>query len=479
MSYLDTPVGKVFIGKNWKWNNIGGKPPAENPKINLPKNQESGFMKNDLSKKKALVYGYGIFDVFLAQTLAQDYGEVMLFVPWMGPWPTPDYQNIGKGIPGITRVESYEDAKAIVKENKGTFYFFDVGDADKQCELRQEGCSVFGAGGIKNSEGRYPAQDLEIDRSFFKDTLKEVGLPFAPYRIVHGIDELSVILRKENDLWVKMDVTIRGIKETFHHIDWKSSVNEIDELAHKLGFCRDVTEFMVETPVEKDGVEIGDDSMRLHGESFENSLYGIEDKGDGYSCKVVQSDKLPAPIQTINKAMLPIYQKHDICGAMSSEVRWGKEKKAYYIDACQRMGNPPAACISEIYKNFSQVVDGIARGEKVKPEFKAKYAAELSIEAQNADYESIPMDINEKDWHSIKIRRACKIGDQYYNIPFRDKVSTVVKVVGLGETLEEAQGNCMKAAEDFKCKGKTFNKNTFNELNEIIDRSVSLGIEKL
>lgn len=441
--------------------------------------------KVDLSKKKALVYGYGIFDVFLAQTLAQDFGEVFLFVPWMGPWPTPDYQCIGKGIPGVTRVESYEDTKAIVKENKGTFFFFDVGDADKQWELRQEGCAVFGAGGRpskqKDEKGQniYPSQALEIDRSFFKDTLKEVGLPFAPYRIVHGIDELTPILRKEDDLWIKMDVTIRGIKETFHHIDWKSSVNEIDELAHKLGFYRDVAEFMVEKPVEKDGVEIGDDSMRSHGLPLEYSLYGIEVKGDGYSCKVVPTDKLPAPIKIVNTAMLPFEQEYDVNGAISSEVRWGESQKAYYIDACRREGNPPAACTSEIYKNFSRVCDGIARGEKVKAEFKAPYAAELSVEALNADCESIPMDISEKDFHSLKIRRACKIGDQYYNIPFRDKVSTVVKAVGLGETLEEAQGNCMKAAEDFSCKGKTFNKDTFNELNEIIDRSVSFGIEKL
>jgi hypothetical protein len=318
-----------------------------------------------------------------------------------------------------------------------------------------------------------------MDRSFFKDTLKGVGLPFAPYRIVYGIDSLSSILRKEDDLWVKMDVTIRGVKETFHHIDWKSSINEIDELAHKLGFYRDVAEFMVEVPVEKEGVEIGDDSMRLHGECFENSLYGIEVKGDGYSCKVMPSDKLPVPIQIVNKAMLPIYRKYDINGAISTENRWGKEKKAYYIDACMRMGNPPAACISEIRKNFSKVCDGIANGIKVKEELNAKYAAELSVEAQNADCESIPMEIDEKDFHSIKIRRACKIGDQYYNIPFHDKVSTVVKAVGLGDTLEEAQGRCMEAAENFKCKGKTFNKNTFEELNEITDRSVSLGIARL
>jgi hypothetical protein len=296
---------------------------------------------------------------------------------------------------------------------------------------------------------------------------------------VHGIDELTPILRKEDDLWIKMDVTIRGIKETFHHIDWKSSVNEIDELAHKLGFYRDVAEFMVEKPVEKDGVEIGDDSMRSHGLPLEYSLYGIEVKGDGYSCKVVPTDKLPAPIKIVNTAMLPFEQEYDVNGAISSEVRWGESKKAYYIDACRREGNPPAACTSEIYKNFSRVCDGIARGEKVKAEFKAPYAAELSVEALNADCESIPMDISEKDFHSLKIRRACKIGDQYYNIPFRDKVSTVVKAVGLGETLEEAQGNCMKAAEDFKCKGKQFNASTFLELNDIIDRSVSFGIERL
>ena len=471
MPYISTPSGKIFIGED--------KP--EKPVL-LPPIIKG---KVDLSKKKALVYGYGIFDVFLAQTLAQDYGEVFLFTPWMGPWPTPDYQYIGEGVPGITKARSYEDAKAIVKENKGTFYFFDVGDADKQWELRQEGCNVFGAGGRpgpeKNAKGEnvFPSQEMEMDRSYFKEKLKELGLPFAPYQIVYGVDNLTPRLRKELDLWVKLDTNIRGIKETFHHIDWKSSVQELDELAHKLGFYRDICEFMLEDPVENDGVEIGDDSMRSHGESLEYSLYGIEVKGDGYACKPIQTDKLPAPIQTVNKAMLPFERECDVNGAISSEVRWGKLLKPFYIDACRRMGNPPAACISEIYKNFSRICDGIARGVKEKQEFRAKYAAELSVEAANADAESIPMDIDEKNWHSIKIRRACKIGDQYYNIPFRDKVSTVVKAVGLGDTLEEAQGRCMEAAENFKCKGKTFNKDTFNELNEISEKCAKLGIEKL
>jgi hypothetical protein len=37
----------------------------------------------------------------------------------------------------------------------------------------------------------------------------------------------------------------------------------------------------------------------------------------------------------------------------------------------------------------------------------------------------------------------------------------------------------MEAAENFKCKGKTFNKDTFNELNEISEKCAKLGIEKL
>lgn len=455
MPYITTPQGRVFIPEK---------------KFSAPVIKHDAV---DLSKKKALVYGYGIFDVFLAQTLAQDYGEVFLFVPWMGPWPTPDYQDIGRGIPGITRVLSYEDTKAIVKEGRGTFYFFDVGDGDKQRELRKEGCYVFGTG---------DSERLEIDRYYFKEILKQQGLPYAPYMPpVYGIDALSEIIRKEDDLWIKMDVNVRGIKETFHHIDWKSSVNEIDEMAHRLGYKRDTTKFMIETPVEKDGVEIGDDSFRLHGESLEYSLYGIELKGDGYVCKPMRKETLPKPIRTVNEAMLPVYRQYNINGAMSSEVRYGPEmKKPVYIDACQRMGNPPAASISEIYKNFSAIAEGIARGVAVEQEFKAKYAAELSVDALNADTESIPMDYNpDKDFHKIKLRRATCEAGQYYNIPFRDKAPTVVKAVGLGNTLEEAEANCLEAAENFKCKGKTYNKNTFNDLNEEIKKCAALGIETM
>ena len=64
-----------------------------------------------LSDTKIGIYGYGIFELFLGQVLAKDCKEVHFFRPWMGPFPRPHEQWVGKGIPGIIRADSWEDLK--------------------------------------------------------------------------------------------------------------------------------------------------------------------------------------------------------------------------------------------------------------------------------------------------------------------------------------------------------------------------------
>ena len=80
---------------------------------------------------------------------------------------------------------------------------------------------------------------------------------------------------------------------------------------------------------------------------------------------------------------------------------------------------------------------------------------------------------------SIKIRCACKINELYWNIPFKLLGNTVVKAVGLGETREESQFNALEAAENFKgkCPGAFWNTNTFEELNEEIEKCKKYGVK--
>ena len=401
-----------------------------------------------LSDKVCRVWDYGLF-TFLAQTMAQDFKRVELFVPWMEPFPCPAKRWIGRDVPGITRIwDFWEDLDSV-----DVFCFFDVGDADVQQKLRSEERAVFGTGGRKKNKN---AAELEIDRGLFKKTLVKHGLAVPKWEIVTGIDTLreKAMKIKGEGFWVKPNVGERGIFETFFISDYKTLQSKLDLIAHDLGVARDACEFMCEAPIP--GVEAGSDYFIAAGVAFDTGLYGWEVKGDGYSARAMHLDEMPNAVRKVNDAMAPVWKEYEINAAISTELRVDKNRIPKFVDLASRMGNPPAACISEIYKNFSPIVYGVAHGEAVEPEFASDYVSELSVEAADAMTEPIPLNMTDKDCEKIKIRTVCKKGDQYWHIPFEKNGPTVVKAVGLGKTLEESQHNCLQAAKKFDCPGEKF-----------------------
>ncbi len=419
------------------------------------------------SETKVLIYDQGILGVALGQALAKDFKTIYYFKPWMSAFPKPHEQWIGKGIPGITRVDSYEDVKAEILADDGIFFFPDVGDGDKQSELRSVGGRVFGAG---------DSGELEMNRNLFKEVLKDRGLNVPKYGVVVGTDELEKVLRRENDLWIKLDVEMRGVMETQYHGKWSTSRDWFYRLVYDLGCFRDITRFMWEKPWP--GVEVGKETFLVNGENFNECLYGFELKGDGYIGKRTTLDDLPTPFKIIDRAMGPIEKKYRTSGAVSSELRVG-DKGVYYVDPCRRFGNPPTASIIRMYKNLSKVVEGVVDGVEVEPEWSDNYVAELSVDVIRADEVSVPIELSEKDFDHIKLRAACKINDVYYNIPFKSVGTTIVKVVGSGPSREEAEFDVIKSAEHFAkdcCKGAYFNASTFERLEEELDKAVEFGI---
>lgn len=421
-------------------------------------------MKN-ISQETFLIYGYGIFEIFLAWKLAQKAKEVQFFRPWMSPFPTWQEQYVGKGLPWLKRVDSWEDAKADVIKKEGVFCFFDIGDGDKQAELRRMGARVFGAG---------ESGVLEMDRLLFKRTLKDRGLPVPTFGSITGTDALGTLLKKEEDLWIKLDVDNRGIMETRYHGKWATSQEWFYQLVNDLGCSRSQTKFMWEKPIK--GVEPGWDNFVVNGSPFKEGLMGWENKGDGYVCKHIELDKMPKPLLKVHTAMLPVEKKYKTSGAVSSEVRVNEQ--SYFIDACRRMGNPPAACISAMYNNFPEIVAGIADGIEVTPEWTTEYAAEITVEVPGADKKCIPMELKEKDFETIKVRCACNVDGILFNVPFDKLGNTVVKAVGLGSTREEAEFNALESADNFttKCKGAFYNKATFEDLEKDIEEGRKYGL---
>ena len=170
----------------------------------------------NLSDKIVRIYGYGLFECFMALRLKESFGRVELFVPWKGSYPTPIKTLIGEGLSGVVKVDNFfRDINKV-----DLFCFFDVGDGDIQDYLRSNGKRVFGTG---------KGDALEYDRVGFKKVLEKVGLPVAPYKVVKGIIELRKELEKDenNGRWVKVS-TFRGICETFQSKGIKYSQPKLD-----------------------------------------------------------------------------------------------------------------------------------------------------------------------------------------------------------------------------------------------------------
>ena len=399
-----------------------------------------------LKDKTVRIYGYGLFECFMALKLKETFGKVELYVPWKGSYPLPIKSLIGEGLPGVKKIENF--FKDIDKVD--LFCFFDVGDGDLQDWLRKLGKRVFGTG---------KSEALEYDRVGFKNILKSVGLPVSPFKVVKGIQELRIELTKEESKgkWVKVS-TYRGLCETFQNKGIKYSQSKLDVMATKLGAFREEQEFLVEDSIP--GKEIGTDCFLANGEMLNYVTFGIENKDKSYSCKVVSKDKLPPAIYQVDNALSPVYKRLKINGMISSEVRVGRDKKPYFIDFCARAGSPPSELICELYSNLSDIIWFVAGGEFIEPKVKYKFGAEVLIKSEMAMTDWVPLDFHEDNLDVLKLRNLCKVNGQYYYVP-QDGGSIIGAALGFGNTEKEAQEDALKNCSLLDCEESHYDETCF------------------
>lgn len=409
---------------------------------------------NDLKGKTCLVYDNGLFHC-LAERLARDFKEVYYYVPWESSYPTPQKAIIGKGLPGLTRIDTFDD----YAEKADLICFFDIYSGTKQEMLRKRGKRVFGTG---------KGEKLEIDRVWFREQLKNQGLPVAKYKVVTGIDNLRNYLRPLKDKWVKISKW-RGIGETFHFQDYDHTRSEIDSLASKLGSYQDVMPFIVDDPIK--GVEVGIDWFVMDGKHLPVGLWGYEAKDAGYVGKTGTYDSIPQVMRDITDNMEEVMEPMGVRGMVSSEIRVNDEP--YYTDACMRGPSPPAELMSEIYDNFSEIVWKVAGGEKVVPKMKAKYGAEVLLKSDFA--RELPMGIKFPGNERLKFRNMCQINGKFYHIPL-DKETLIGAAIGMGDTLEEAQSEALEAAESVVAQDVFYDKAVFDDLDETLANAKLAGL---
>lgn len=405
----------------------------------------------NLKNTRVLVYDLGLFTE-QALRLLRDCAEVWYFCPWIDAFPEPFQEKIGDGLDGMQSIKYFFEFKKKLK--KTDFIFLpDTLCWDIAADLRDQGYPVAAAG---------TAEILEQDRWHGRQVQRKLGLPTQDTWRIVGITEARKFLSDKKDLIVKIDC-FRGVQETFEHIDYEHTEPILDKMAWQLGPYKEDVVFILEVKLE--GVEPGIDAQNFRGETIYPIMVGYEEKGVGIIERVYDTPAdFPAPLRKVDEGFSKEFKKHGTSFFYSFETKIKKDRLAYTIDPSIRLAAPGTSAIqSEIIKNYSEVVAGMAMGEKVTPVFSHRYGASVSMdsdEAKDSWYNiSFPKEL--RRW--VKLRMAVKKNGDYYAIPGFDSIGSVI---GLSDTIHGAIGLVKERAE--QVRGKRLNKDVHLLENNIL-----------
>src|SRR5206468_673120 len=147
---------------------------------------------------------------------------------------------------------------------------------------------------------------------------------------------------------------MRGDMETFHAKTYRLIEPRLAELEHALGATKDITEFVVESPIKAKS-EVGYDGFTIDGRYPQMALMGVEVKDQGYIGEVIPYASLPRPVSFVNRVLAPLFRDLTYRGFFSSEIRIANDGTPYLIDPCCRMASPPGELYQYLIENLAEV----------------------------------------------------------------------------------------------------------------------------
>jgi hypothetical protein len=384
-----------------------------------------------LKSKTACVVDNGLF-VELAVTLAPYFKDVFYTCPWESAFPKSNSVLIGKGLPGVTRIDSiwpYLDEIDL-------FVYPDVYKGPEQIHLESLGKRVWGS---------RMGEDLELDRVWAKGHMESVGIDVGGYKIVKGLDNLREYLKDHKNVYVKVSKT-RGDMETFCSKNYKLTEPQLDEMEYKLGAKKNVLEFIVEDAID-DAVEVSYDGYSIDGKFMQNAMAGIEVKDRCLIMTTKPYEELPDQIRETNAKISSTLRAFRYRNFFANELRITKDGIAYSIDPCCRMGSPPGELFQTMITNLADVIWHGAAGELVEPEFAAPWGAELLLHSQWADSNWQAVEFPKSLANSVKLRNRTMLNGRNYVVPQAVGLPEIGAAVALGDTMEEAIANVKKVAD--------------------------------
>lgn len=390
-------------------------------------------------EKTVLCIDGGLFQP-LAHLLAKQFSRVLYFREWRnGPFPVPQDMAIGRGYEDIERVNSIMGCM----DEVDLFVFPDIFFAEEQKQLRKMGKSVFGAG---------DGEDMELYRVDFWEQMKEIGMPVIHQETAHGMKALRKLLEKVEDKYIKVSF-VRGLMETWHHIDYRLSKPKLDELEFKLGAFSEEQEFIVEDAMECKR-EVGSDQIVVDGQFGKTVQFAVEGKDKTALSMMRSYIDLPKEVQKVNAWVASILKDYGYRGYFSTEIRIGKkDNQPYLIDPTCRHASPCGETLNMMCGNIGEMIQGAAEGHLVEPKVVKKFAAQALICSDMAETASVPIYIDPKIREFVALyNSAIRESDGQEVVVFTDaRMAEVGSVCGLGDTIEEAIKQCQENAKKIEC----------------------------
>ena len=377
----------------------------------------------DFSDKCCCVLDNGLF-VEVAIRLSKTFGKVYYWYPWQSAFPTSNVKLVGKGIPGIERIDYIWD----VKDEVDLWVFPDIYMSDLQLELESQGKRVWGS---------RKGDEFELFRKESKQYMEKIGLNIGHYEIIIGLAKLREYLKAHKKQWVKISTT-RGDFESFHSKNYKLIEPRLDELEYILGAKKIITEFIVEDEIEP-AVEIGYDGFCVDGQFPKNAMCGIEVKDVGYIGYFKKYSDMPKQIIEVNDKLSPALKEYGYKNFFCCEERITQDGTPWIIDPMTRFGSPPSELITNMYTNLDEILWMGAEGVCVDPIPEGKFGAELLLHsgwaAKNWQAVEFPPEIRD----NVKLRNLTIIDGKHYVIPGQQGgLPEIGAVVATGNTEKEA-----------------------------------------
>lgn len=414
---------------------------------------------SETSDKTILFWDSGGDYVHIAEAVVPEFASTLLYIPWESSFSTSKGLLAGTGLDGIEKVSDFWEHV----DRADLIVFTDVGNYGLMEWLRARGKAVFGCG----NGGK-----LETDRVKLKEACAHLNIDAAESAPVHGIENLVKILKKYDDLYVKISY-MRGEGETFHHQTWMSTEDRLHDLALRMGPYKALAQFVIETPIEDgDGpcVEIGFDTFCSDGVFPDEVLYGYESKDAAYVGCV---GSLPERLAGTRDKLSPLLREVGYRGALSTETR-EVDSGSYLVDLTCRFPSPPSELMSKMIENLGEVIWQVANGEKPTPEYRFKYGAQIVLRSDWFQEHPLAIKIGRPD--RTAIHGHCVVNGQDYAVSVSE-ISEMGGAIGMGDSMGDAIAEAYEVVETIEGADVKWDGSALSKTLEAIKDGQSLGIE--